>query len=610
MERNLYLLVLLITAGVGAQWLAARLRFPVILLLLVIGMVAGPCTGVLVPEQLFGDLLSPFITLTVAVVMFEGGLTLDLAEARHVGRALLRMILGGLVLGFGLTTALAHYVGGLTVGTSAVLGAILVVTGPTVILPLLRGARIAARPAALLRWEGIVNDPLGALLALFVLEAVRRSRADAGWSLAEHALGFAGTAAGAGLLGLLMGFALHRALDRGWIAEHIKSPVIFASVLLVFGVSDLFGHESGLLAVTVMGLVLTNVANAHVEDVRRFKEQFTSLLVSVLFVLQSARLNLTALSGLWGWPLLVILGVVFVVRPLVVATSLAGSALPGRERILLGWIAPRGVVAAAVAGAFGPELIAAGCADGHLLEPLVFGVIISTVLLHGLSLRPLARRLHLAHQDGSGVLVVGASAWAVALSQRLAEAGATVVLADRRHGSVSRARMEGLEVHHGDVLAEEAAMELPMEQVSWVLAAADDDAYNSLVCLRFGPELGRERVLQLSAGRSERELKSHMTGRCPWGEHASFGAISSRFWRGGAFRIAVLDEKCAWADLRAAHPDALFLFALVGTRLAPIEAVGGATAPRGAKVIYLDDAPRGAVAAPMSEPLPVAEPVG
>lgn len=589
--QPLHILVFLIAAGIGAQWVASRLRFPVILLLLLIGILVGPIGGVVQPEALFGDLLDPFVSLAVAVILFEGGMTLDIREAREVGKTLRRLILSGLVIGFALTTALAHSVVGLDIATSAVLGALLVVTGPTVILPLLRGARIASRPARLLKWEGIVNDPLGALLALFVLQvAIRGYEAGAGYAFIDQIIRFAGTSVIAGVLGAAMGYALDQALDRGWIVEHIKSPVIFAMVLVVFVLANMIGHESGLLAVTVMGMVLTNVANPHVEDVRRFKEQFSIIMVSVVFIVLSARLELADLDALIGPPLALIAMILFVVRPVVGFVATIGSGMPRRERLLIGWIAPRGVVAAAVAGAFAPQLTQAGYEDAHLLEPIVFGVIIATVVLHGLTLKPLARRLGLAHQDGNGILVVGASRWAVQLCRVLAEAGAHVVLADTRYRKVTRARLEGLDVHYGDVLAEDATMELPFERLTWILAAADEDTYNALVCLRFSFELGREHTLQLTPvrrGDGKAELSAHMTGRYLWGLKATYDEISRRFWRGGTFKSTTINENFGWAALQEKDPEALFLFFVHQARLRPIH--GSSVPPSGARVIYMTE---------------------
>jgi hypothetical protein len=238
-----------------------------------------------------------------------------------------------------------------------------------------------------------------------------------------------------------------------------------------------------------------------------------------------------------------------------------------------------------MAGAIAPEL--AMWDDHALLVPIIFGVIIMTVLLHGLSLGPLARRLGLAHEEGNGILVVGASMWAVSMCQHLAQAGANVILADTRYRFVSRARLEGLEVHHGDVLEEEAAMELPMERVSWVFAATDEDAYNSLVCLRFGPELGREQVLQLTTtvGEGGKEAALHMMGRNPWGEEATHREITSRFWRGAMFKTTTISDSFPWEDLKANNPGSMFLFCVIGRRLQVL--TSNQVPPNGAKVIFL-----------------------
>ncbi|MFK7931120.1 MAG: cation:proton antiporter [Myxococcota bacterium] len=586
----LYLLTLIFAVGVAAQWLAVWTRLPALLLLLVSGLVLGPITGLVEPYKMFGDdgetIVRAFVQLAVALVLFEGGLTLHLSEARHVGATLWRLIIAGLVLGFALTTGAAYYIGGLSIETSACVGAILVVTGPTVIMPMLRTARIAMRPATLLKWEGIVNDPLGIMLAVVVLELILAFSDSTG---ASHSvwlmlLGIVG----AGLLGAIVGMLLGNALAAGKIAEHLRSPIILASVLVVYALSDLGVHESGMLAVTTMGMVLAQRHDASLHDIHRFKEQISTLLVSLLFVVLSASLELSVLEALWGRPMLVVLAVLFVVRPLTVGAATLSTSLPWKERALVGWIAPRGVVAAAMAGAFGTVLVEkAEVPDGNLLMPIVFGVIMSTVVLHGLTIRPLARYLGLAAREGNGILIVGASRWAVSLAQILDKAGAKAVLADNRYRRVSRARMEGLSVHYGDVLHEDLSMELPMEQVSWVLAATDEDPYNSLVCMHFVHELGRERMIQTTPVQAEgnREAPGRILGKTPWGSDGSHDAITRRFWEGAAFKMTTTSAEFTYQDLQAKHPSALMLLYLFQERIGVLD--GQTEPPIGAKVIFL-----------------------
>ena len=586
---TLYLLVLILAAGVGAQWLAARLHIPGLILLVLTGITLGPVTNVLDPSEMFGDeLLRALISLAVAIILFEGGLSLHLREARHVGNALWRLILGGLILGFGLVMWLGVAVGGLEPPTAAVLGAILVVTGPTVIIPMLRGARLAFRPAALLKWEGIVNDPFGALLAILALQIAQILGAPEKGSLASTVVFFVLQAVAAGVLGAAVGWLLGRALDRGVIREDLKSPVMLAAVLGVYALSEMIAHESGLLAVTTMGMVLANAQTKSLEDIRHFKEQISTLLIAFLFIVLSARLELEDLRALLGWPAVLIALIVFVVRPIVVFASTAGSGLPFNERLLIGWIAPRGVVAAAVAGAFAPRLTEAGY-DAHLLVPIVFGVILATVTLHGLSIRPLARKLGLAVKPGNGILVVGASTWAVDLARALARADAFVAMADTRYRRVTRARQEGLEVHFGDVLSEETALEFPFERISWVLAATADDSYNSLVCVSFAREFGRDRVLQLTppqgfGSAKGKEVKAHMTGNTPWAEDGVYQGIAERFWRGVTFKVTQTSEQFTWEQMRIQNPDATYWFYVHQNKLSVM--TEGSEPPLGAKVVY------------------------
>jgi hypothetical protein len=406
---------------------------------------------------------------------------------------------------------------------------------------------------------------------------------------------------GSSSIGVGAGFLLDKALDKGWLAEHLKSPVMLGAMFVVYTLAELVGHETGLLAVTAMGLLLANLENPHVEDIRHFKEHLSTLLIGLLFVTLSASLELADLQRLVGAPLVLIAFILFVARPLVVAVAGIGSGLPWQERTLLGWIAPRGVVAAAVAGAFEPRLREAGYADADLLVPIVFGVIMATVILHGLTIRPLARSLGLSAAGGSGILIVGGARWVLQLALTLRRAGAEVVMADSTYRRVSRARREGLEVHFGDVLSEELEFELPLERVSWVLAANDDSAYNSLVCTRFVGRFGRSNVLQLAIPPdqgSRKDAEHSMMGRVPWGEQGTYQEITRRYWSDGAFKVTTLSEEFPWQKLVQQHPNALFLFWVKASKLGVVNV--DKEPPDGAKVVFMTDS------RPAAQPPPVA----
>lgn len=569
--HTLTLAALVIGVGIGVQWIAARLRLPALLLLIATGLTLGPGLGVLDPDELLGPLLSPMVSLAVALILFEGGLTLRFDEARRAGPVLWRLILVGLVVGFWTVTFWGIGFTGLSLPTAAVLGAILVVTGPTVILPMLRSARIAMRPATLLRWEGIVNDPIGALLAVLVFQVIVADPTLRG-NVPQliGTLAFQGIAAAS--LGGGVGWLLAQALRTHAVPSTLESPVMLAAVLVVHATAEHIGNENGLLAVTVMGLVLANVREAAVADILHFKEQIGVLLVSVLFVLLSAQITVADMQALAGPPAYLVLGVVFLIRPLIVLLATWGTELPRKERVLLGWIAPRGVVAAAVAGAFEVRLTEAGHDDARLLVPIVFGVIVTTVLVQGITIAPLARRLGLGTKSGTGVLLVGATRWVTALALALERAGAFVMLADTAYHRISRARRNGLSAHFGDVLSEEADLDLPRERLSWVLAATDDDSYNALVCAHFAREMGRMHVVRLTSESDEdrKEASHRLVGRVPWGDAGTFQALGAVYWSRDQFRVTKLTDEFDFEQFRAENENAAVLFAVTAGKIRPL----------------------------------------
>lgn len=581
------LLAGLVTAGVAAMWLAGRLHVPSIVPLLGLGLLLGPVTGVLRPEEVFGDLLDPLVSLAVGIVLFEGGLSLRFVEARKLGWPLLALVVGGLVVSFSLTTFLGMTLAGLSWPTAAVIGAILVVTGPTVVKPMLRQARLQQRPANLLRWEGIVNDPFGALLAVLVIEVVLLRHELQGGSLVMPLATVVGKVGLAGLAGGALGKLLVVALGRGWIHEHLKSPVILSGVLLVFAGSEALFHEAGLLAVTVMGVVMANGSSPSLEAIRHFKETITTLLIALLFLVLSARLSYDDLTAITPGAVALVLAILFVVRPASVWLSLMGSGLPAKEKLLVGWIAPRGIVAAAMAGALTPNLVEAGYPDARVILPAIFGVILLTVLLHGFSVAPLARKLGLASRGRGGVLLVGLTSWSSDLARCLRDAGVDVLCLDENSRSVIQARLAGLEAAVGDVLVESSMDDLPLERFDWMLAATRDDTYNSLASVAMAPTVGTDHVLQLSAGSggAKTERSEHLKGRMPWGASGTYGELAARYWGGKRFKSTQLTDEFDGEAFVAKNPGALVLFAVTSAGVKPVGE--GGELPDGARVIYL-----------------------
>ena len=385
-------------AGIAAQWVAWRLRLPAIALLLAAGFLAGPVTGFIEPARDFGAVYKPAIGLAVAIILFEGGLTLNFHEIRETSKAVRRIVIfGGPLTWVGAALA-AHFIGGLSWTVSIILGAILVVTGPTVIMPLLRSARLKSRPASLLRWEAIVNDPIGALFAVISFEVFLviggGHEAD---SLLLHIALAAGYALVAGF-----GFAqlLIWAFTRGSVPEYLKAPVLFAAVLVVFATANLFLEESGLLAVTIMGIRMANSRIASLAELRRFKETVTILLVSGLFVMLTAALEWPVIRSLDWRAAGFVVALLFVIRPAAIFIATIATGLTWQERLLTAWIAPRGIVAVAVASLFGTLLAGFGVEDGQSMVAFTFAVVTATIFLHGFTLSPLARLLGLGKAEG------------------------------------------------------------------------------------------------------------------------------------------------------------------------------------------------------------------
>lgn len=533
-------LVLIAVLAVAAQIVAWRIRAPGIVFLAAAGLAIGPGLGLVDPRTDFGALFQPMISLSVAVILFEGGLHLRLSDLRAVGPAVWRLVFFGAPLAWAGGALAGVFLAGLSWPTALLFGGILVVTGPTVIMPLLRQARLKHEPAALLKWEGIVNDPVGALLAVLVYEVA--TLAPEGLPTAAVALSLAGVALAA-VVGYGIGRGLSAAIHHGLVPEFIKGPLVLAMALAAFLAGDLVQKEAGLVAVTVLGVTLANTGLAEIEQVRRLKEYVTVLLVSGLFVVLSASLDRAEMSAL-GWPAVWFLAaLLFLVRPLSVGLATIGTGLDWRVRVLVAWIAPRGIVAVAISGLFADLMVQAGHADAAAMKPLAFAVVFTTVLAHGFTLRPLGRALGLAGGPQHCVLIVGGGAWQSGLAKALAQGGAPVLMADHNHWRLRAARqMEGVAIYHGEILSEFAGERVDLVDYQHVLALTEDDAYNALVCSQFAPEIGARNALQLASHRTAETsgLRPAARGRVFLGETWDSDEIA-RCHRDG-WRFVLLDR--------------------------------------------------------------------
>ena len=477
--------------GFLAQWLAWRVKLPAILFLLLAGILLGPVSGVLDPDKLLGGLLFPIVSLAVALILFEGSLTLRFHELPGIGHVVRGLVSYGAVTALLLLALAAHIVAGLSWSIALLFGALACVTGPTVIAPMLRTLRPNARIANTLRWEGIVIDPLGALFAVLIFEAIV-SRQEG------HTIGiFIATIGCGSVIGALAAVLVGYLLRRQMIPEYLHNYAVLAAVLLAFSVSNGITHESGLLAVTIMGIALGNMRGVHIDDILDFKESLTTVLVSVLFILLAARLHWPLPNGmlLAGITLFVIAQLI--VRPVTVLLASLGSGLTWRERALIAWVAPRGIVAASVSALFALRLDVLGVSGGDALVPLVFILIIGTVVFQSATARPLAKWLKVAEPEPRGLLIFGSDHVARAIAGALNEAGFHVLLADDDWEGIRLARMEGLSTFFGNPTSPHSERHLDLTGIGRLLALSTHRERNSLACVHYRQEFGREKVYRL-----------------------------------------------------------------------------------------------------------------
>ena len=590
--------------GLAAQWLAWRVRLPAIVLLLAFGFVLGYYVGP--PDQYIGDALLPMVSLAVGVILFEGGLSLKFHEVRETGRVVLQLVTVGLLVTWIGTTLAAHALMGFSWSMAALLGALLTVSGPTVILPLLRQVRPAGRMASIIKWEGIVNDPIGAVLAALVFEVVRHmatggmaggiASSEGGVVVGETIWNLTVTIIVGLSLGGISAAIIVGLLSKYLVPDYLQNPVILAIVLLVFAISNYLREESGLVTVTVLGLLLANQNRVAVKHVVEFKENLRVLLISVLFIVLSSRVPIG-----WeqvkqvGWGGLGFLAVVIlVIRPIAAGLATLGADLNRNERLLLAWIHPRGIVAAAVASLLAIQLEGTRYeAQAELLVLATFLVIVGTVVVYGLTLQPVAQKLGLASGDPQGVLLAGATPMAREIALALKAEGFETLLVDTNPQNIADARMAGLPVCYGSIGSEFVHETVDLSGIGRLIAMTPNDEVNTLATSEFAEQFGSANVYQLDSEetheRHER-VPSHRRGRTLFAEHVTYDRLRARFSAGAVIKKTSLSEDFGMDEFRAKYPSALLLFTLPEKNKLTVSAADLKAEPRlGSKLIALVD---------------------
>ncbi|MCW8811120.1 MAG: cation:proton antiporter [Ignavibacteriaceae bacterium] len=552
-EEKLIELASIAVLGIVAQWLAWRLRFPSILFFLVIGFIAGPVTGFLHPDGLMGELLLPIVSISVALILFEGGLTLRLGELRDVGRVVITLIIVGAIITWIIASAAAHYILMLDLRLSILLGAILIVTGPTVIGPLLSHVRPLKRVSTILKWEGILIDPVGAILAVLVFEAIIAGEISEASTVIF--LGILKTLLIGGVIGFGMARLLLLLMKKFLIPDILQESVAFVMVIAAFVFSNILQPESGLLTVTLMGLFMDNQKLVSIKHIVEFKENLRVIIISSIFILLAARLQFSDFEN-FDLSTIAFLGVlIFIARPLSVFISTIGSKLNWRERTFISWMAPRGIVAAAVASVFALKLSINGESGAEVLVPITFLVIVVTVTIYGLTSSPVAMLLRIKQAKPQGILFVGAHSWARSIAKLLKEKKFNIIMVDTNKVNISAARLDGLTAFLGSILSEHISDELDLDGIGKLMALTPNDEANSLAALHMADAFERGEMYQLpplseKSGKEVDFSAKHLRARFLFGEGINYYHLNSLFQNGWILKSTGITDSFSFDDMK------------------------------------------------------------
>lgn len=487
-------LAVIVGLGVGCQWIGARIGVPSILLLLAGGILVGPVSDVVEPDALFGPLLFPGISLGVGILLFEGGLALRRDEVGAVSHPLARLVTIGAVVTWLIGAATTALLFDVTSEEALLTGAILVVSGPTVVLPLLRIINARPASASLLRWEGIVIDPIGAILAVVVLEAALG--ADDAASITGRILA---TLGGGAAVGFVTSLLLIEALARHWIPDRLQTTTTLGAVMAAFTAAEQIQVEAGLTATTVMGIMLANQRRAPAAHIKEFGEDLGVIVLGSLFIVLGARVDLDDLAEHLAPSLIILAVLVVIARPLAVLLSTWGTNVPAADRRFAAAMAPRGIVAAAVGSLFALELEEHGTEFPELV-PIVFTVIVGSVIFYGLTGRLFARAFRVARAQAKGVVLVGGSPWVIDIADKLTEIEVPCLVVTSEEEAIVDAATRGVLIYTGKVDSEELITAAEGVGASVAIALASSDELNALAVRRLSEVVGRSGVFRLRTG--------------------------------------------------------------------------------------------------------------
>ena len=554
MTENLALgLTLVVVVGIAAQWIAWKTKLPSILLLLIAGLIIGPGLNWVNADQLFGSTLFPIVSLSVAIILFEGGLSLRFSEIKGITHIVRNLISIAILVTWTLSTLAAHFILEFGWDISILFGAILIVTGPTVIIPLLRQVRPQGQVGAILKWEGIVNDPIGAMFAVIVFEVLLSGGLSSGIGVILS--GVSKTVIFGSLVGAAGAYLIIIMIKKNLLPDFLQNPVTLAIVIGVFELSNILQSESGLWAVTLMGIILANQKKVQMKQIVEFKENLRVILIASLFILLASRIDFSALDLIDSKIIYFLVISIVIIRPLSVIFSTFNTGLNWKEKLFISSMAPRGIVAAAVTSLFSIRLSEiAGYEEASLLIPYIFVIIIGTVAIYGLAAGPLALKLGLAEKVPTGTLLLGGHRWALDLAALIKKAGLSVLIADSNSLNISKAKSMRLATYHGNILSEFTLDELNLDGIGHLMALTPNDEVNALACIKFSELFGKTHVFQVA---KTSEITRHKDGGGKLGgavvghKHLTCKAITDILLQNGEFELIQLSKENSLSSIQA-----------------------------------------------------------
>ena len=563
-EHVIISLGFIVLLGFAAQWISWAIKLPSILFLLLFGILAGPVLGFINPDKLLGEVLIPFVSISVAVILFEGGLTLKIKEFKEIGKVVLLLITVGVLITWIATTAAAYLIFHINIEISVLLGAVLTVTGPTVIIPLLRNIRPTQTIGNILKWEGILIDPIGALLAILVFEAILIGEVQS--AMTAIILSLLKTIIFGAAIGGAFAMLLTLIIKKYWVPDYLQEAAALTFVVSVFLVSNYIQEESGLLAATIMGIVFTNQKHVPIKKIKDFKENLTILMIPILFILLSARLSLSDIELISYSGILFLVVLLFLIRPLSVFISTINSKLKIKEKLFIGWMAPRGIVAAAVSSVFALKLMEINLPQIEYLVPVTFLVIIGTVIIYSLTSPQFAKLLDLSQSNPQGIVIAGAQDWALQLALVLQERDFKVVMLDTDRYNINKAKMMGLTALNESIISDKVIDKINLEGVGKLFAMTSNDEANSLGVLHFSEIFDQENLFQLhpDTHKDEQDFSPlYLRGRYLFDKGINYTMLTQRFYKGATIKSTNLTEKFGYDDFKQKYGESVIPLLLI-----------------------------------------------